>query len=385
MRSRLFAVALLLSSCTIGVDSGPSSSGDDDSPPSSAPAGTAGAGLGSDTGDSGGEGANIYARVCATGTTTKGIDVSYYQGSINWTSVKNAGYQFTFVRVSDGTGFHDPKFATYWPAAKSAGLIRGAYQFFRPAQNVTAQADLLIAALGGVYTPGDLPPVIDVEDAGGESAATVASKIRQWVDYVKLHLGVDPIVYTGKYFWRDQVGGPTTFVNNALWIAQYTSLCPDLPAPWTKWTFWQNSETGSVSGISGQMDTNFFNGSLADLQAFANSSGSTTMPPPPSTCSSATLDKDVDEGTCVQSASDAAWYQCSSGMWVARSSASSCTQSFAWCASATLGASEPPRTCVQAASDHVWYQCDGTTWASPVSTSTGMGPAGACSSEHSLP
>jgi hypothetical protein len=71
-------------------------------------------------------------------------------------------------------------------------------------------------------------------------------------------------------------------------------------------------------------------------------------------------------------------------MWVARTSPSSCTQSYAWCQSATLGASEPPRTCVQAASDHIWYQCDGTTWASPVSTSTGMGPAGACSSEHQL-
>ena len=376
MRSRLFALAFVVGSAACVGDAPPEPTGTIDD-------GTAGAGLHEtgDTGDVGGEGANMYARVCASGTVTKGIDVSYYQGSINWTTVANAGIKFAFIRVSDGTGFHDPKFASYWSGAANAGIIRGAYQFFRPAQSVSGQANLLISALGGHYTPGDLPPVLDVEDAGGESAATVASKIRQWVDQVKQTLGVDPIIYTGKYFWRDQVGGPTSFAGNPLWIAQYTSLCPDLPSPWTRWTFWQNTETGSVPGISGQMDLDQFNGTLADLQAFAN--GSTTPPPPPpTTCSSATLDKDVDEGVCVQAASDAKWYQCSSGMWIAKSSSAGCAQAFGWCQSATLGAAEPPRTCVQAASDHVWYQCDGTGWASPVAN--GAGPAGTCSSMHQL-
>jgi lysozyme len=347
--------------------------------------GTAGAGLnetGDTTSDVGGEGANMYARVCASGTVTKGIDVSYYQGTINWTSVANSGIKFAFIRVSDGTGFHDPKFTSYWAGAHNAGIIRGAYQFFRPAQSVSGQANLMISALGGHYTPGDLPPVLDVEDAGGESAATVASKIRQWVDQVKGTLGVDPIIYTGKYFWRDQVGGPTSFVHNALWIAQYTSLCPDLPAPWARWTFWQNTETGSVSGISGQMDLDQFNGTLADLQAFANGTSTPPPPPPPTTCNSATLDKDVDEGVCVQAASDAKWYECSGGMWVAKASSAGCAQAYGWCQSATLGAAEPPRTCVQAASDSVWYQCDGTGWATPVSS--GAGPAGTCSSMHAL-
>ena len=383
MRTHLSSISfavVVMSGCVGGA---PPDVGDDD-PTGDGSDSKAGAGLSAaDTGDGGGEGAQMYARVCAQGATVKGVDVSYYEGSINWTSLHNGGYQFAFIRVSDGTGFHDPKFATYWPAAKNAGMIRGAYQFFRPNQNVIAQADLLIAALGGHYEVGDLPPVIDVEATGGLGPASVASKVRQWVDHVKAALGVDPIVYTGKFFWRDEVGGPTSFVNNALWIAQYTSLCPDLPSPWTKWTFWQNSETGSVSGISGHMDTNYFNGSLADLQGFAGGTVTTT-PPPPTTCASATLDRDVPDGTCVQAASDDHWYACSAGMWVARSSSAGCASAFGWCSSATLGTSVPPRTCVQAASDHVWYQCDGTSWASPVSTSTGTGPAGACSSEHSL-
>jgi hypothetical protein len=191
------------------------------------------------------------------------------------------------------------------------------------------------------------------------------------------------------YFWRDQVGGLATYANNALWIAQYTSLCPDIPAPWSRWTFWQNSGTGTAPGVGGTVDTDYFNGSVADLLAFANGTPSSSPPPPPppppSTCMSATLDRTVPEGTCVQSASDEAWYACSAGMWVAHSgSPSGCTDMFGWCASATLGKSEPPRTCVQASSDKVWYQCDGKMWASPVNTSTGTGPAGDCSSEHAL-
>jgi lysozyme len=222
---------------------------------------------------------NTRARVCAGGATTPGIDVSKWEGTINWTKVKAAGIGFAFARVSDGANTRDATFATNWAGAKSVGIVRGAYQFFRPAQSATAQADLLIAALGGSYTPGDLPPVIDVEDTGGLAAATVAARVRTWVDRVHAQLGVTPIVYTGKYFWRDEVGGPSSFAGNPLWIAQYTSLCPDLPAPWSRWTFWQNSETGTVNGISGAVDLDKFNGSLADLQAFANGVAPTAPSP----------------------------------------------------------------------------------------------------------
>ena len=102
--------------------------------------------------------------------------------------------------------------------------------------------------------------------------------------------------------------------------------------------------------------------------------------PPPMSCSSATLDKTVAAGTCVQSQSDAAWYTCESGAWVAGEH--SCTSSFAWCQSATLGKSVPPRTCVQSRSDSIWYQCNGSTWQSGVSN--GAGPIGTCSAEYSL-
>jgi hypothetical protein len=107
-------------------------------------------------------------------------------------------------------------------------------------------------------------------------------------------------------------------------------------------------------------------------------------PPPGSTCASATLDRDVEDGTCVQSASDALWYQCTAGQWVSRSGSSGCASAFGFCSSATLGKNVAPRTCVQAASDSHWYQCNGQSWVTPVDTGAQSGPIGACSTWNPL-
>ena len=102
--------------------------------------------------------------------------------------------------------------------------------------------------------------------------------------------------------------------------------------------------------------------------------------PGAATCSSATLDRDVDSGTCVQAASDGNWYTCSDGAWIA--GAANCSTSYAWCHSSTLGRDVPPRTCVQSAHDSIWYQCDASGWNTPVEN--GAGPAGTCSAEYAL-
>ena len=101
-------------------------------------------------------------------------------------------------------------------------------------------------------------------------------------------------------------------------------------------------------------------------------------------CSSATLDRDVDDGTCVQSASDQSWYRCDDGSWDAISTSAGCASAFAWCSSATLGEAVPPRTCVQSASNSVWYQCNGQSWVTPVDTSSETGPIGDCASWNPL-
>ena len=214
--------------------------------------------------------AELAATVCGKGPTVKGIDVSYYQGTINWASVKADNVRYAFIRVSDGTTFADPKFAANWSGAKAQGILRGAYQFFRPGQDAIAQADMLLDAIGGEIADGDLPPVIDVEAADGLSPAQVATKVRAWVNHVKSATGRDPIIYTGFYFWRDSVGAPD-LTESPLWHAQYTTAsCPNIAPPWQDWSFWQYTSSGTVAGISGNVDTTRFNGTFAELEAMTH-------------------------------------------------------------------------------------------------------------------
>ena len=102
---------------------------------------------------------------CGTGPTVKGMDVSYYQGTIDWAKVKADGVQYAIIRVSDGLNTPDTKFDSYWAGSRAAGVLHGAYQFFEPSQDPIAQADMLLAKIG-TLKPDDLPPTIDVEVTG---------------------------------------------------------------------------------------------------------------------------------------------------------------------------------------------------------------------------
>lgn len=200
---------------------------------------------------------------CGEGPTLPGIDVSYHQDKIQWAKVRKAGIRFAFIRVSDGTTVEDPRFDENWAGAKQAHVLRGAYQFFRPDQSPTAQADLMIAAIA--RDGGELAPVIDVEATGGKNPAQIAGAIKVWVERVRTRLGVEPIIYTSPEFWRDRVGG-ADFSGQKLWLAHYTAECPRVPAPWKAWTFWQYSKTGRVDGIKGDVDLDVFAGTIDDLR-----------------------------------------------------------------------------------------------------------------------
>lgn len=204
-------------------------------------------------------------RVCAAGATLKGIDVSEHNGHVDWAKVKSSGQVFAFARVSDGLNFADSEFAANWAGIKSVGLKRGAYQYFRPGQDALAQADLMVSKIG-VLGAGDLPPVIDVETANGQSSSTVVSAVRVWLDRVKSKTGRDPIVYAAAGFW-DTLSNTSQFAPQKLWVANYGAQCPYMPGTWGKWSFWQDSESGNVPGVSGGIDTDQFNGTLADLTA----------------------------------------------------------------------------------------------------------------------
>lgn len=201
----------------------------------------------------------IDAPSCIPGPVTPGIDVSYHQGTINWQKVQKAGIRFAFIRISDGLGTKDALFAQNWAGARRAHLRRGVYQYFRPDENAIAQADLVIAAV--LRDPGELPPVIDVEATGGKSPAQIERQVRAWVARIRAKLHVEPIIYTSPSFWTDSVGG-ADMSSHPLWVAHYTNECPRVPAPWTRWTFWQHSESGRVPGIQGPVDLDVFAGEL---------------------------------------------------------------------------------------------------------------------------
>lgn len=198
--------------------------------------------------------------VCAGPNTVQGIDVSHYQGTIDWAAEKARGREFGIASVGDGT-YQDPTFAANWNEMKAAGVIRGAYQFFEPAGDPVQQADILIGKVG-VLGDGDLPATLDVETAGGQSGATIAAHIRTWSDRVEQATGRKPMIYTGPYFWEASVGS-SAFAENPLWIAHYGVSCPKLPTPWTGFKFWQYGDSG------GTLDVDVFNGTLAELRAFA--------------------------------------------------------------------------------------------------------------------
>lgn len=205
-------------------------------------------------------------RTCAAGPTLKGIDVSYYQGTVGWSQVKASGRTFAFARVSDGLNYPDSKFAQNWPAMKKAGLVRGVYQYFRPSQDPEDQAALLlnkVKAAGGLQA-GDLPPVLDLETDSDLPAATVVARAKAWLAYVTPKVGAKPIIYTAA-FMSSVIGN--NFGGYTLWVANYGATCPLMPSGWTDWKFWQDSQTGTVPGIAGAVDTNFFNGALTSLNA----------------------------------------------------------------------------------------------------------------------
>ena len=154
---------------------------------------------------------------------------------MNWTAVKNSGIAFAIARVSDGTGSLDNTFAGNWAGMKSAGLIRGAYQYFEPGQDPTAQANLVVARVGRLGA-GDLPVMLDVEATGGQSAATITARIHTWVNVITAATGKAPLIYTGAYFWDASVKS-ADFAGLPLVIAWYGTNCPGMPNVWGGWTF----------------------------------------------------------------------------------------------------------------------------------------------------
>lgn len=214
-----------------------------------------------------------------------GIDVSHYQGDIDWKRVQKAGVQFAFIKATEGESMVDDKFAANIKNSRALGIPCGAYHFFIPSVSVQAQVDNFCNAVGSLQ-PGDLPPVLDVEvpskwfhTAGPAPEAEIpaiwlgltveqrVSRIVEWMTAVEKRLGVTPILYLSPSFATTVLGSSPALKKYLLWLAHYGVSTPTIPAPWTVATFWQFSDKGTVDGTGGGVDSNWFNGTLSDLQA----------------------------------------------------------------------------------------------------------------------
>lgn len=196
----------------------------------------------------------------------QGIDVSHYQGTVAWPAVSQAGVTFAFAKATDGLTWTDPQFAVNWPQMKAAGILRGAYHFFEPADDAAAQAQFFLQTVQ--LAPGDLPPALDVETAGSGGTAALWQGVETWLQTVAAATGVQPFLYMDPTF-ANEYQAPASLAGYPLWIAEYGVAEPTLPQGWSAWRIWQSSESGTVAGITGPVDLDVLNGPLANLAALA--------------------------------------------------------------------------------------------------------------------
>ncbi len=210
---------------------------------------------------------------CPGSNTLPGMDVSDYD-SIDWrTAARDGGIVFGIARISDGLNYPDTQFAYNWAGMLDAGVIRGAYQFFESTQDATAQANMVVNAVG-MLGPNDLPVAFDME-----SGDPPTSEIQTWLNIVQAGTGKVPIIYTGWGYW-DGLGYGTTFSALPLWLANYDVTCPGLPYGWNTYFIWQWTGNGTVVGNTsvGNSDVDIFNGTYDQLLAFAQGSSASCSP-----------------------------------------------------------------------------------------------------------
>lgn len=199
-----------------------------------------------------------------------GINVSRYQGDIDWRAARRAGVEFAYIKATEGGDLLDPMFKTHWAGARRAGMRHGAYHFFYFCRPAAEQARWFIK-----HVPRDanaLPPVLDMEWNHTSptcrlrpDGATVRAEARRFLDLLQAHYGVRPVIYTTVDFYRDT--GIGRLGGTQFWLRSVAGHPRDT-YPGARWTFWQYTGTGVVPGIEGPVDLNVFAGPPAQWQAW---------------------------------------------------------------------------------------------------------------------
>ncbi|AWA29798.1 glycoside hydrolase [Flavobacterium magnum] len=193
-----------------------------------------------------------------------GVDVSEYQGRIDWEQVgkieNNFPIGFVLIRATAGNDRPDNMFSDNWKNAKAHHFIRGAYHYYRPDENSLEQAKLFIKTVQ--LRRGDLPPVLDIEKLPkGQPIDSLKMGLRRWLIQVEAHYGVKPIIYSGEKYYNDFL--KEAFRGYKFWIANYNFFEEKIRKDWL---FWQFTEKASATGIDGPVDVNVFNGNRLQLE-----------------------------------------------------------------------------------------------------------------------
>ncbi|MGW7005282.1 lysozyme [Streptomyces sp. NPDC054933] len=205
---------------------------------------------------------------------TPGMDVSGYQGDVDWAAAWSDGGKFAYVKATESTTYTNPYFAQQYNGSYGVGMIRGAYHFATPdTSSGAAQADYFVSHGGGWSRDGrTLPPALDIEynpygaNCYGLSPSAMVNWIADFSNTVRSRTGRYPVIYTTTGWWSSCTGNSAAFAGtNPLWTARYTSTPGTLPAGWSYRTIWQYADTGAFPG-----DQDYFNGAYSRLQALAN-------------------------------------------------------------------------------------------------------------------
>jgi len=212
------------------------------------------------------------------GYPVSGIDVSAFQGTIDWAAVAANGARFAYIRASEQVGPADPFFAANYAGAKANGLYAGAYHRARPSlSDGRTQADFLVDHASYVADGRTFPLMLDIEwprtawmqpDCYGLTPAQMSTWIRDFITEVQARTGTPAMIYTNPNWWNPCTNNDATFGANPLFVAGYLPAPPALPAGWTNWTLWQYSDESQPSGfLPGDQD--LFNGDSTALARLA--------------------------------------------------------------------------------------------------------------------
>ena len=206
-----------------------------------------------------------YGVCMPAGYRVHGIDISHYQGEINWKMLARTRQgqfpvHFVFMKATEGGDYPDDRFVANFDSARVHGFIRGAYHFYNPKTDANKQADFFISSVK--LEPGDLPPVLDIEKKG-KDIKKLQADLKVWLRRVEAHYGVKPIIYAS-YKFKTRYLNDSVFNTYPYWIAHYYV---DSVRYEGDWKFWQHTDVGTLPGIEEKVDLNVFNGGKSELDA----------------------------------------------------------------------------------------------------------------------